>query len=80
MASSTSTSEVEQERHYLQQAISKTPRNSQEWSYLHQKLQAADEELQAIQRQQTERQNSCGYSDDHPANNGNHPVNTMRRP
>ena len=36
---------------------------------MHQKLQAADEELQAIQRQQTERQNSCGYSDDHPANN-----------
>jgi len=56
MASSTTTnidietSNLEVECHYLSQALKKLQRRSREWSYLHQRLATAEEELEAMRQ------------------------------
>lgn len=44
----TTSNNLEAECHYLSQALTKLKRRSPEWSYLHQRLEAAEEELDAM--------------------------------
>lgn len=48
------TSNLEVECHYLSQALKKLQRRSPEWSYLHQRLATAEEELEAMRQDMRE--------------------------